>query len=610
MVRNPGHFDIKHFANTTGARRQVVDALADRLGVRPGLRKHRVANVLAIVSHLVSQVKHLDNYTRRTNSLTPSTLKARDALVAAVEPDELLFATLPKAIGLRAVPTDTRTYLNANTYAEEVGDALDELTGCYDQLPPRTPRRTARGERRDQPACPSPARPQPSRTRSSTPPRERSSWSWRMTAVDTDTDWIKAVATVVAKKAPAEWIDKDRERFRRELRQQIDAFQRLVALHADHRAAGGGPFDALRVTITRSDGSEYVRLVGIDNDQRAVLERTLDDVLATLNETTGSPSRAHHALLALLGERLLPDRVATIEDETIIDLSEESTHHGLTAFATSAGSPAAKTPVRLRCTSGTKSRIWSTSSAIPAQSSPRPTNTSPSSRSSSVSRSPGSTQTAAFEHWFDVFRGTLPSPQMRWCTKNLKIKPIEEWIGDSPAISYVAIRADESNRKGYISTKSNIQTRFPFVEDGIAHDAVMRILEDAGIGLPEYYEWRTRSGCYFCFYQRKAEWIGLAERHPELFDRAVAIEQKVLRDAGVDGDADFTDQAMRSRQYTWSGGETLIQLRSRKDEILERHEAATARATKTRANLPLIEVLSEALDDDDDDTLPCTVCTL
>ena len=33
-----------------------------------------------------------------------------------------------------------------------------------------------------------------------------------------------------------------------------------------------------------------------------------------------------------------------------------------------------------------------------------------------------------FDHWFEVFRGTLPSPQMRWCTKNMKIKPIEEWI--------------------------------------------------------------------------------------------------------------------------------------------------------------------------------------
>ena len=22
-----------------------------------------------------------------------------------------------------------------------------------------------------------------------------------------------------------------------------------------------------------------------------------------------------------------------------------------------------------------------------------------------------------FDHWFEVFRGALPSPQMRWCTK-------------------------------------------------------------------------------------------------------------------------------------------------------------------------------------------------
>ena len=214
-----------------------------------------------------------------------------------------------------------------------------------------------------------------------------------------------------------------------------------------------------------------------------------------------------------------------------------------------------------------------------------------------------------FDHWFEVFRGALPSPQMRWCTKNMKIKPIEAWIGDAPALSYVAIRADESNRKGYISTKPNIKTKFPFIEDGIERDGVTRILEGAGIGLPTYYEWRTRSGCYFCFYQRKAEWIGLAERHPELFQRAVAIERKVLRDAGVKGDADFRSQAMRGRQYTWSNGETLTELLSRRNEILERHEAAKSRAAKVRANAPLIEVLTEALDEDDD-TIPCTVCAL
>ena len=214
-----------------------------------------------------------------------------------------------------------------------------------------------------------------------------------------------------------------------------------------------------------------------------------------------------------------------------------------------------------------------------------------------------------FDHWFEVFRGTLPSPQMRWCTKNMKIKPIEEWIGSASALSYVAIRADESNRKGYISTKPNIQTRFPFIENSIDHDGVMRILENAGIGLPDYYEWRTRSGCYFCFYQRKTEWIGLADRHPNLFKRAVEIEQKMLRDAGIDSDADFCNQAMRDRQYTWSRGETLSELLSRRNEILERHKATMSRTGKIRANAPLIEALTEALDEEDD-ALPCTVCAL
>ena len=191
----------------------------------------------------------------------------------------------------------------------------------------------------------------------------------------------------------------------------------------------------------------------------------------------------------------------------------------------------------------------------------------------------------------------------------MKIKPIEQWIGDEPATSYVAIRADEANRKGYMSTKANIETKFPFIDAGIDHDGVMKILDDAGIGLPTYYEWRTRSGCYFCFYQRKAEWVGLADRHPELFEKAVAIEQKVLLDAGVDGDADFTDYAMKDRQYTWSGNETLVELIGRKDQIIENHEKSKLRATKTRPNRPLFEILGAALDDDDDGDA-CTVCAI
>lgn len=214
-----------------------------------------------------------------------------------------------------------------------------------------------------------------------------------------------------------------------------------------------------------------------------------------------------------------------------------------------------------------------------------------------------------FDHWFEVYRGTLPSPQMRWCTRQMKIKPLEDWIGDDPAISYVAIRSDEMNRKGYVSTKPNIEAVFPFIEDGIDHDGVLQILEQAGVGLPDYYEWRTRSGCYFCFFQRKAEWVGLADRHPELFERAVAIERKMLKDAGEDGDASYADRAMRGRSYSWSQGETLVELLGRRDEIEARHRDALDRARRNRRNIPLVEVLADALDDDDD-TPACLVCSL
>lgn len=201
-----------------------------------------------------------------------------------------------------------------------------------------------------------------------------------------------------------------------------------------------------------------------------------------------------------------------------------------------------------------------------------------------------------FDHWLQVYGGALPSPQMRWCTKNLKIKPLEAWLGEDRTYTYVGIRADE-NRGGYISTKNTIRPVFPFKEDGVDKAGVLRILEDAGVGLPAYYSWRTRSGCSFCFFQRKSEWVGLSEQHPDLFEEAIAYEEK----------RGYEATAMQGRAYTWSQGETLRELRDRADEIKAKHELTLQRAAAKRTNLPLVEVLADVLDEDDDED-GCTVC--
>lgn len=200
-----------------------------------------------------------------------------------------------------------------------------------------------------------------------------------------------------------------------------------------------------------------------------------------------------------------------------------------------------------------------------------------------------------FDHWLWVFGGALPSPQMRWCTKNLKIKPFEAWIGDDAVCTYIGIRADE-DRDGYISRKPAVSARFPFKEDGLVKDDILAILDEAGVGLPKYYEWRSRSGCFFCFFQRKYEWVKLADEHPELFQRAVEYEDKVKFEAQASG-----------RQFTWSQGESLRELIARRDEILQQHEEAMSRERQARPNRPLSDVLSVVLDDEDD-AMACTMC--
>ncbi|MEQ2005167.1 MAG: phosphoadenosine phosphosulfate reductase family protein [Limisphaerales bacterium] len=203
---------------------------------------------------------------------------------------------------------------------------------------------------------------------------------------------------------------------------------------------------------------------------------------------------------------------------------------------------------------------------------------------------------AGFDHWLDVFGGYLPSPHMRWCTKLLKLKPFEEYVGDEPVVSYVGIRADE-DREGYISTKENIKATFPFKEDGIGYAGVMKILVDSGIGMPPYLKWgRTHSGCYFCFFQRPIEWVRLLENHPEQFEAAMKYE-KVTDDPG--------------KTFTWIQGMPLTELR--KPETIEgikrRYAEHEERRKANRGNKRLVEVLA-GMDEEDDGPKACLICQL
>lgn len=283
-----------------------------------------------------------------------------------------------------------------------------------------------------------------------------------------------------------------------------------------------------------------------------------------------------------------------------------------------------------------------------------------------------------FDHFLKIYGGFLPSSNSRWCTKKLKLDPFEKYVGTDPVVSYVGIRGDEE-REGYISTKKNIQSIFPFRrniwsedvvakllsnsniekiegyvkninfgrfqekvlqivskkintsftqsqklnalldtdikgfnhlvfeflkttdyplakenffplldnEDVLVRDDIFRILKESGVGVPAYYNKidfevngktgqyaRSRSGCYFCFFQQKIEWVWLFEQHPDLYKKAMKYEK--------DG-------------YTWIQGESLEDLiqATRMERIKSEYVKRMERRASKNKSPYLIDILDE-----------------
>ena len=135
----------------------------------------------------------------------------------------------------------------------------------------------------------------------------------------------------------------------------------------------------------------------------------------------------------------------------------------------------------------------------------------------------------------------------------------------------------------------SIEKDFPLVDndDVLIREDIFRTLRESGVGVPQYYEKveyevngkkgqyaRSRSGCFFCFFQQKIEWVWLYEQHPERFEKALAYEK--------DG-------------YTWMQEESLEDLikPERITRIKEDHLKRMEKAGSKKSPY-LLDVLEEA----------------
>ena len=213
----------------------------------------------------------------------------------------------------------------------------------------------------------------------------------------------------------------------------------------------------------------------------------------------------------------------------------------------------------------------------------------------------------SFDYFLKKYNNFLPSATARWCTIEMKLKSMEAWL--KPAldegqeiITYVGIRYDERGRVGYKPTNDLIKAKFPFIEDCIDKDGVMEILESSGLGLPDYYKWRSRSGCTFCFFQKRSEWIGLKENHPEAWEHAKSLEKEATENASA---------------FTWIKDMPLTELE--KPEVIarvkEQHqkqlEKLKKNKQKTQQNNPFLKGEDLNIEENlalDDVSSSCLIC--
>ena len=127
------------------------------------------------------------------------------------------------------------------------------------------------------------------------------------------------------------------------------------------------------------------------------------------------------------------------------------------------------------------------------------------------------------------------APSRRACTSSYKIRVMDKWLRqngatkDDPAVSCIGFSTDEMERaKG--DRPGGVQRRvYPLLDLGLDRSACQRINRDAfGVEAPS-------SSCYFCPYHSPQVWAEMRRDEPDLFWKAVGIENRINVDRAAEG---------------------------------------------------------------------------
>ena len=290
MAKNPSHFEIKYFGSAE-SNMPVLARIARELGVaaKPGSGG---VTVLDVVGFLVTAVSKLTPHIKNTKALDKDSICVRDTILEAVEPDSLLFESLPAALGFPAMQGGGR---ELDGFAARLARAVKILESAFDVMVEDLKASLFGGlgaaERKEISKTAS------GLIRHVSEPRMRAFLNALSADSLDDAEWIKYVAMSLSGAPPADWSDGDRLAFNGNLKDMSGKFADLAALHFASLGAEAGR--SVQVTLTRPDGRVKRNVVTLPVKRKESMDRIVDDVIKDM-EKNGFEAKDLRAVAALL----------------------------------------------------------------------------------------------------------------------------------------------------------------------------------------------------------------------------------------------------------------------------------------------------------------------
>lgn len=135
------------------------------------------------------------------------------------------------------------------------------------------------------------------------------------------------------------------------------------------------------------------------------------------------------------------------------------------------------------------------------------------------------------------------------CSDHYKIRPqhkylkqwqpaLDTWAAKQKVYKYIGYDAGETRRmeNAMKRTDNMYENKYPLIEWGWEREECLEEIAKAGVTIP------PKSACFFCPSSKPKEIIDLSEKHPELIERALAMEKN----------AELTTIKGLGRNYAWS----------------------------------------------------------